>query len=52
MESSDESKKNFVKYVFNFNDTTKAELLNIMQYSILAIIPIVVLNKIGLFVVC
>jgi hypothetical protein len=45
MESSDESKKNFVKYVFNFNDNTKAELLNIMQYSILAIIPIVVLNK-------
>jgi hypothetical protein len=45
MESSDDSKKNFVKYVFNFNDNTKAELLNVVQYSILAVVPLVCLNK-------
>jgi hypothetical protein len=45
MESSENSKKNFVKYVFNFNDNTKTELLNIIQYSILSVIPLVSLNK-------
>jgi hypothetical protein len=45
MESSDESKKNFVKYVFNFNDNTKAELMNIIQFSLLSLIPLVSLNK-------
>src|SRR5690349_7940739 len=37
--------KNFFKYVFQFNDTTKCVLLNIVQYGILSIIPIVALNK-------
>ena len=39
------SSKNFFKYMFNFDETTKSELLNIVQYSILAIIPIILLNK-------
>jgi hypothetical protein len=47
MENSDESNKNFFKHVFNFDDDSKSEMLNIMQYSLLAIIPIVILNKIS-----
>jgi hypothetical protein len=45
MESSDSSDTNFFKYVFNFDSDTKTEILNIIQYSLLAIIPIVILNK-------
>ena len=47
MESSggDDSKKNFVKHVFSFDDDSKSEILNIMQYSLIALIPVVVLNK-------
>lgn len=35
----------FLSHVFNFDDTTKNSLLNISQYTILAILPIVLLNK-------
>jgi hypothetical protein len=45
MDSSDDSKKNFFKHVFNFDDDSKAEILNIIQYALIAIIPVVVLNK-------
>jgi hypothetical protein len=45
MESSDDSKKSFIKYVFNFDNDTKSELLNVLQFSILSIIPVVLLNK-------
>lgn len=45
MESSDSSNKNFFKHVFNFDDDSKAELLNIIQYTLIALIPIVLLNK-------
>ena len=45
MDSSDESKPNFFKYVFKFDDEGKSELLNIIQYALLAIVPIVILNK-------
>ena len=44
MDSSDES-KSFFKHVFNFDDDSKSEILNILQYSLIAIIPIVILNK-------
>lgn len=37
--------ESFFKYVFNFDDTSKSEMLNLVQYSSLAIIPIVILNK-------
>ena len=40
------SKMGFFKYVFNFDDHSKAEMLNIIQYSMIAIIPIVMLNKV------
>ena len=44
MDSSDDS-KSFLKHVFNFDDDSKSEILNIIQYALLAIIPIVLLNK-------
>lgn len=45
MDNLDSSNTGFFKYVFNFDDNTKSEVLNIMQYSILSLIPVVVLNK-------
>ena len=44
MDNTDES-KSFFKHVFNFDDDSKSEILNILQYSVIAIIPIVILNK-------
>uniref|UniRef100_A0A6C0KVG5 Uncharacterized protein n=1 Tax=viral metagenome TaxID=1070528 RepID=A0A6C0KVG5_9ZZZZ len=44
-ESSNSSKPGFFKHVFNFEDDSKSEILNIIQYSLIAIIPIVLLNK-------
>jgi hypothetical protein len=44
MDSSDDS-KSFFKHVFNFDDDSKSDILNIIQYALLAIIPIVFLNK-------
>jgi hypothetical protein len=45
MDSSDASKKNFFKHVFNFDSDSKADMLNIVQYSLIATIPVVLLNK-------
>ena len=51
MESLDElsktshGKPGFFKHVFNFDEQSKAEMLNIVQYAVLAIIPVVILNK-------
>jgi len=45
METSDESNKGFFKHVFNFDDDSKFEILNIIQYAIIAIIPVIILNK-------
>ena len=44
-ESSSSSKPGFFKHVFNFDSDSKAEMLNIIQYALLALIPIVILNK-------
>ena len=44
MDSSDDS-KNFFKHVFSFDDDSKSEILNIIQYALIAIIPVVLLNK-------
>ena len=41
------SKLGFFKHVFNFNDDSKVEILNILQYSLISIIPIVILNKLS-----
>ena len=51
MESLDElskttnGKQGFFKHVFNFNQESKDEMLNIIQFAILAIIPVIILNK-------
>ena len=45
MESSDNSKKGFFKHVFNFDNDSKSDILNIIQYTLIAIIPIIILNK-------
>ena len=45
MDSSDDSNKSFLKHVFNFDDDSKTDILNIIQYALVAIIPIVILNK-------
>jgi hypothetical protein len=45
MDSSDDSKKSFLKHVFNFDDDSKSDILNIIQYALIAIIPIIILNK-------
>lgn len=45
MDSSNSSNDGFFKYVFNFDDDTKSELLNIMQFSVISLVPVVILNK-------
>jgi hypothetical protein len=51
MESLDElskisnGKPGFFKHVFNFNEESKSEMSNIIQYTVLALIPIIILNK-------
>lgn len=45
MDNSNDENKNFFKHVFNFDDDSKSEMLNIVQYTSLAIIPIILLNK-------
>ena len=44
-EARDISKKSFLGHVFSTTDEGKAEILNVVQYSTLGIIPIVLLNK-------
>ena len=39
------SKKAFFSHVFSTTEEGKAEILNILQYSLLGVIPIVILNK-------
>jgi len=45
MDDTEDSKKGFFKHVFNFDDDSKAEMFNLTQYALLAIIPLVLLNK-------
>ena len=53
MESIDEtsrsisSRMGFFKHVFNFDDNSKTEILNIIQYALISIIPIIILNKLS-----
>ena len=39
-------KPGFVKHVFNFDEESKSEILNIIQYAVLALLPIIILNKV------
>lgn len=44
MDTSDDS-KGFLKHVFNFDDDSKYDILNIIQYAMIALIPVIILNK-------
>jgi hypothetical protein len=44
-ETKDTYKKTFFNHVFSTTEEGKAELLNVIQYSLLGVIPIVILNK-------
>lgn len=39
------SKNGFFKHMFSFGDDEKGELINVVQYALMAIIPVIVLNK-------
>ena len=51
MESLDElskttsGKPGFFKHVFNFDEDSKTDMLNIVQYAVLALIPVIIFNK-------
>jgi hypothetical protein len=45
MDNSDDSKKSFFKYVFNFEDESKSEIINLLQFSVISLIPIILLCK-------
>lgn len=45
LEDGVKSKMGFFKHVFNMNDSSKADISNIVQYALVAIIPVVILNK-------
>ena len=38
-------KPGFFKHVFNFDDDSKSEMMNIVQYAVLALIPVIIMNK-------
>jgi len=42
---STNGKPGFFKHVFNFNDDSKNDMLNIVQYAAIALLPVVILNK-------
>jgi hypothetical protein len=44
-ESKDTNKKSFISHVFSTTEEGKAEVLNVVQYSAMGVIPIVILNK-------
>jgi hypothetical protein len=39
------NKVGFFNYVFKFDDDSKSEILNILQYAFLSLLPIIILNK-------
>ena len=39
------SKRTFFNHVFSSNEEGKAEILNVIQYSLMGVVPIVILNK-------
>jgi len=44
-ESADIHKKTFFNQVFSTTEEGKAEILNVVQYSLMGVVPIVILNK-------
>ena len=46
MDTSTDPNKSFFKHVFNFDDDSKSDILNVIQYALVAIIPIIILIKV------
>ena len=44
-ESKDVTRNTFISHVFSSTEEDKAELMNVIQYALVAIIPVIVLNK-------
>jgi hypothetical protein len=44
-ETTSITKKSFFTHVFSMSEESNAEILNVIQYSVLGVVPIVVLNK-------
>jgi hypothetical protein len=44
-EARDINKKSFLSHVFSTTDEGKAEILNVVQYATLGVIPVILLNK-------
>jgi hypothetical protein len=44
-ETADLTKKTFLSHVFSMTDESNAEILNVVQYATLGVVPIVTLNK-------
>ena len=44
-EAIEPSKKTFLGHVFLTTEEGKAEILNVIQYALMAVIPVVILNK-------
>jgi hypothetical protein len=44
-EATEPSKKTFLGHVFSSTEEGKAEILNVIQYALMAVIPVVILNK-------
>ena len=42
---STNGKPGFFKHVFNFNDDSKNDIMNIVQYAAIALLPVIILNK-------
>lgn len=45
-ETADITKKSFLSHVFSMTEESNAEILNVIQYASMGVVPIVVLNKI------
>jgi len=39
------SKEGFIAHVFNFDEDSKMEMMNIVQYTLVGVLPVVLLNK-------
>ena len=44
-ETREITKQTFLGHVFSTTDSGKAEIFNIVQYALIGIVPIIVLNK-------
>jgi hypothetical protein len=45
LENGKKTATNFFNHVFNFDENSKGDVFNIIQYSMLSIVPVVILNK-------